>query len=176
MRSTLLDRSTCPPDSVSCATICLYDYAVDAGSSSSENIPPLDQRISAALEVIAREGGRIGSHGFAILWRDYWTGTQSLLNITVGVISPFAFYKAIRTSRTIQDEGTQAYASVFDVEVAAARIAIFMRRINNPLELIPWEVVGWDMHDLNLAQPQNRIFLDVAAPHTCPEEADDTVL
>jgi hypothetical protein len=93
-----------PPDSVSCITICLYDYAVSSQDSSWENVPTLDQRIPAALEVIAREGDRIGSHGFAILWKDCWTGTQSLLNITVGVISPFAFYKTIRASGTIQDE------------------------------------------------------------------------
>jgi hypothetical protein len=46
-----------------------------------------------AVELIAREGDRVRSHGFAMLWGDTWAGrvTESEFCITIGLLNPFVF-------------------------------------------------------------------------------------
>ncbi|GAN95131.1 hypothetical protein Geu3261_0010_067 [Komagataeibacter europaeus NBRC 3261] len=74
--------SSFPPEAVSSITICLYDYDNDE----------IDPRILTALDIMAREGDRTKSHGFAILWKDFSGFGLTKYNITVFGISPFSLF------------------------------------------------------------------------------------
>lgn len=84
-----------PPESVSAVTLSLYG-AEDQGGE-------IDHRLVTALSIMAREGDRSGSSGFAVLWRDHWAGSQARYAITLCGVSPFAFYAACRQSGRIGD-------------------------------------------------------------------------
>jgi hypothetical protein len=80
-------------------TVCLYKK--DAYSLEADDKPELneqgespDPRIWTALEVIAREGDRLGGHGFALLWKDRLGISLTSYNLTVCGVSPFAFFEA----------------------------------------------------------------------------------
>lgn len=83
--------SSFPPHSLPCVTFCLYDYKPSAKAPDG-----VDMRLLSALSLMAREGDRIGGHGFALLWRDYLSISQASYNITVCSVAPFEFYKAMR--------------------------------------------------------------------------------
>jgi hypothetical protein len=80
-----------PAHSLPCVTYCLYDY-----KPSDKAHDGLDMRLLSALNLMAREGDRIGGHGFALLWRDHLGISQAEYNITVCGVAPFEFYKAMR--------------------------------------------------------------------------------
>lgn len=86
------------PRSAACAvTLSLYDIDdSDVGES-------VDHRLLTALSVMAREGDRSGSSGFAILWKDHWDGSLARYSITLCGVSPFAFYTACRKSGFVTD-------------------------------------------------------------------------
>lgn len=65
---------------------------------------------------------------------------------------------------------------VLDRYVSAARIAVDVRRIENPLEFIGRKIVGRNVNDLDPSEPESRILDEEAAAHTGPEEADHAAL
>lgn len=83
-----------PPDSLPTVTVCLYDYSTFEDGDAK--VPKLDTRLFTVLDLIAREGDRIGGHGFLVVWRDHSSFSLAPFNITVCGVSPFAFYKAMR--------------------------------------------------------------------------------
>ena len=122
-----------PPEAMPCVTVCLYNknaYDVAVAEARSEGREEetaeselekldradegdqLDSRIWTALEVIAREGDRLGSHGFALLWRDHHPASLTDYNITVCGVSPFAFYQASRLRGTIGTDDGRLVASL----------------------------------------------------------------
>lgn len=76
--------------------ICLYDYELYKQKDEAERKAYFDERINqmkAALSIMAIEGERQGSHGFAFLWKDnklvpYGTSLCPY-NITIINIAPF---------------------------------------------------------------------------------------
>ena len=84
-----------PEDALPSVTVCLYEkdaYSpenVDRGRI--EKAEELDTRIWTAMEVIAREGDRMGGHGFALLWEDHLGMSLTRYNLTVIGVAPFAF-------------------------------------------------------------------------------------
>ncbi|HTU44980.1 MAG TPA: hypothetical protein VMF91_07955 [Bryobacteraceae bacterium] len=50
--------------------------------------------LEPAIQLIAREGDRVRSHGFAMLWLDSWAGrvTASRFCITLGFLNPYVFF------------------------------------------------------------------------------------
>lgn len=92
-----------------CVTICLYDldaYTRPASAEGDSAERELDTRIWTAMSIIAREGDRIGGHGFALLWEDASSISLTSYNITVCGVSPFEFYKNSRLRGTIMaDDG-----------------------------------------------------------------------
>lgn len=89
-----------PAESLPTVTICLYDYNPPADGLEHE--PQFDIRLLTAVDLIAREGDRIGGHGFLLVWRDHSDVSLTTYNITVCGVSPFAFYKAMRLRNNIQ--------------------------------------------------------------------------
>lgn len=81
-----------PPESLPSVTICLYGYTPENDEDDLE----IDQRILTAIELIVREGDRIGGHGFLLLWKDHLPHSLTSYNISLCGVSPFAFYKAMR--------------------------------------------------------------------------------
>lgn len=97
-----------PEFGLPCVTICLYDLDAYTRPPSKEGAPEreLDTRIWTAMSIIAREGDRIGGHGFALLWEDTSSISLTSFNITVCGVSPFEFYKTSRLRGTIvADDG-----------------------------------------------------------------------
>lgn len=91
-----------------CVTVCLYDLDARTRPASEEGTPEreLDTRIWTAMSIIAREGDRIGGHGFALLWEDTSSISLTSYNITICGVSPFEFYKTSRLRGTIlADDG-----------------------------------------------------------------------
>lgn len=97
-----------------CVTICLYDLdaytrpqsAEGEAEASAHSARELDTRIWTAMSIIAREGDRIGGHGFALLWEDTSSISLTSYNITICGVSPFEFYKNSRLRGTIMaDDG-----------------------------------------------------------------------
>ena len=98
-----------PPEAMPCVTVCLYEK--DAYSAKSEDKLELDEsndsldpRIWTALEVIAREGDRLGAHGFALLWKDHLGISLTKYNLTVCGVSPFSFFRDSRRRENIESE------------------------------------------------------------------------
>ena len=92
-----------------CVTVCLYEKDAyspkpDEKAKSDEQDDSLDPRIWTALEVIAREGDRLGGHGFALLWKDHLGISLTGYNLTVCGVSPFAFFQASRMRGNIGSE------------------------------------------------------------------------
>lgn len=109
-----------PDSALPCITICLYDLdaygrnetpAGDEGAPSS-NADELDYRIWTALSVIAREGDRIGGHGFALLWKDTSSISLTSYNITVCGVAPFEFYKTSRQRGIIRSDDGRLVAAL----------------------------------------------------------------
>lgn len=94
--------SSFPPNSLPCVTLCLYDYEPSAKAPDG-----VDMRLLSALSLMAREGDRIGGHGFALLWRDHLSISQASYNITVCSIAPFEFYKAMRRRGIISPDQSE---------------------------------------------------------------------
>jgi hypothetical protein len=87
-----------PTGSLPCVTWCLYDY------QDKQNPGDVDFRLITALSLMAREGDRIGAHGFALLWRDHSSISMAGYNITICGISPFSFYQFMRQVGIISDD------------------------------------------------------------------------
>jgi hypothetical protein len=103
-----------PELALPCVTVCLYDLDAYAQKDATESDgkaaegsgDELDNRIWTALSVIAREGDRIGGHGFALLWKDTSSISLTSYNITVCGVAPVEFYKNSRLRGTIvADDG-----------------------------------------------------------------------
>lgn len=94
-----------PEDALPCVTVCLYEKdaysAENVAQGQMEKTEELDPRIWTALEVIAREGDRTGSHGFALLWRDHLSMSLTSYNLTVVGVSPFSFFRDSRLRDSI---------------------------------------------------------------------------
>jgi hypothetical protein len=95
-----------PARSLPCITWCLYDYA---GKKSKID---LDLRLITSMNLIAREGDRIGSHGFALLWQDHSSISQASYNITICGISPFSFYRQMRQRGILSEDQSHLVTSL----------------------------------------------------------------
>lgn len=94
-----------PEDALPSVTICLYEkdaYTKPeppkkvAKKEGEDEVASLDVRLFTALEVMAREGDRLGTHGFALLWQDNWDQSLTRYNITICGIAPMELYKNSR--------------------------------------------------------------------------------
>jgi len=91
-----------PEEALPCVTLCLYRKDAYAKASTEEDDKDrteedaIDIRIITALEVMAREGDRMGTHGFALLWKDYSNISLTDYNITICGIAPMQLYKMSR--------------------------------------------------------------------------------
>lgn len=105
-----------PPDALASVTICLYEKNAYSGAKDREDSQgtetDLDPRIWTALELIAREGDRLGCHGFAVLWRDHLGLSLARYNITVCTVSPFAFYTSSRMRDIIRSDDGRLVAAL----------------------------------------------------------------
>jgi hypothetical protein len=101
-----------PEDALPSVTICLYQkdaYTKPNQKNISKNegkdeVDSLDVRLLTAMEVMAREGDRLGTHGFALLWRDNWDQSLTCYNITICGIAPMELYKSSRQRGNISDK------------------------------------------------------------------------
>lgn len=84
-----------PPAALVTMTLCLYDY-----TSANKNAE-IDPRLITALKIMGRTGDALGSHGFAILWRDHWDNSMTAFNVTVCCVAPFGLYQESRLSGVI---------------------------------------------------------------------------
>ncbi|WP_373765263.1 hypothetical protein [Delftia acidovorans] len=91
-----------PMESLTTMTLCLYDNRAEDTSSDEREI---EYKLMTALEVIGRKGDALGSHGFAMLWKDFSPGSQCKYNITICCIAPFGLYNAGRISGMIKADG-----------------------------------------------------------------------
>jgi len=90
-----------PDEALPCVTVCLYEKNAyePKEQTSDEHVDDddfPDSRLVTALEIIAREGDRVGGHGFAILWKDHLSHSLCKYNLTVCGIAPFSLFKASR--------------------------------------------------------------------------------
>jgi hypothetical protein len=126
-----------PEDALPCVTICLYekDAYSEGWTKDVAKEKDLDPRIWTALEIIAREGDKLGGHGFALLWRDRLGISLTNYNITICGVSPFAFYRLSRErgifglregrlvqklDRYMQDHDPQGHSAALMATVTAA--------------------------------------------------------
>ncbi|MBX9899960.1 MAG: hypothetical protein K2Y28_04165 [Burkholderiaceae bacterium] len=65
--------------------ICLYNYIKNVDLTQHEN------QLRAAIQLMANEGSRQRSHGFAYLWRDHACFSLAPYSITCMNIAPFVF-------------------------------------------------------------------------------------
>ena len=61
---------------------------------------------------MAREGDRIGAHGFALLWQDHLSISQAGYNITICGISPFSFYRHMRQRGIVAEDQSRLVTSL----------------------------------------------------------------
>jgi hypothetical protein len=94
-------------EALPCVTLCLYrkdafteadDRKTDSDAIEEDS---LDARLITALEVMAREGDRIGTHGFVLLWKDHGGFGLTDYNISVCGIAPMQLYKMSRVRGNI---------------------------------------------------------------------------
>jgi hypothetical protein len=123
-----------PEDALPSVTVCLYDERSSEETGDSEG---LDHRLWTALQIIAREGDRLGGHGFAFLWRDHWSGSQTTHNLTVCGVSPFAFYTAMRTRGRVGEGDGRLIAALDHTWWTLTRAVIPSRCYGQPQQLIP---------------------------------------
>lgn len=60
-----------------------------------------DEKLFLALNMLAREGDRLGSHGFAMLWRDRAHGDTGQCHLTLCGVAPEKFFEAAVGQGTI---------------------------------------------------------------------------
>ncbi|MBA5608513.1 hypothetical protein H3H36_24510 [Duganella sp. FT3S] len=85
------------PEQVCGYQICLYNYQNKADLTQHEN------QLKAALQLMANEGNRQRSHGFAYLWRDHASFSLAPYSITCMVVAPFAFPDEILKEKQVAD-------------------------------------------------------------------------
>jgi hypothetical protein len=137
-----------PEDALPCVTVCLYEkdaYSEGWKKDVDGDSADLDPRIWTALEIIAREGDRLGGHGFALLWRDRLSISLTSYNITVCSVSPFPFYRLSRRrgilgpsdgrlvpklDSFIKDHGPQGHSAALIATATAAYP--LLREVANP--------------------------------------------
>lgn len=101
-----------PSESLVSMTLCLYDYQADnAPRTDSE----LDPRLVTALKVMGRTGDALGSHGFAMLWKDHSQQSMTAYNVTICCVAPFGLYKKIRSSGSIDSDSDSLASAIDDV-------------------------------------------------------------
>ncbi|MCK1485916.1 hypothetical protein IVB25_25285 [Bradyrhizobium sp. 193] len=125
-----------PSFSLPCVTWCLYDY------KTSDARRKLDHRLITTMNLIAREGDRIGAHGFAMLWQDHVFGGY---NITICGISPFSFYRHMRQRGIVLEDQSHLVA---------------------PLDqaLKDWDPQGHAKSIFQVAKAAEAIVSEIAAP------------
>ncbi len=100
-----------PDDALSSVTICLYEkdaYSPEnARRGKVQKATDPDPRILTAMEIMARAGDHMGSHGFAFLWRDHLDVSLTSYNITIVGVSPFPFYREARIHQNIADDANE---------------------------------------------------------------------
>jgi hypothetical protein len=75
-----------PDDALQTIDLCLYE---EGDEEASSEVP---QQLFTAMEAIARSGDRLGSHGFALLWRDSGNIGNGRWAITLCGIDPIAMH------------------------------------------------------------------------------------
>ena len=78
-----------PPDSIHTVTLCLYPR--QDCSPKQERL--IEQIVSSAMSLIVRDGDRMNSHGFILLWQDTWNLNEDDITwkFTIGFINSYSF-------------------------------------------------------------------------------------
>ncbi len=76
-----------PDDALQTIDLCLYE---EGAEQTSDDVP---QQLFTAMEAIARSGDRLGSHGFALLWRDNGNIGSGCWAITLCGIDPIEMHR-----------------------------------------------------------------------------------
>ncbi len=69
--------------------LCLYDYELYTDNPDKKRLDKHIPQMKAALSVMATEGNRQNSHGFAFLWKDNLEGSLAPYSISVFNFAPF---------------------------------------------------------------------------------------
>lgn len=88
-----------PDEAFPSVTVCLYEKDAYSPEFSKKQVntdeDEIDNRLLTAIDVMVREGDKLGGHGFLLLWKDCSSITLTRYNLTVCGVSPFEFYKAM---------------------------------------------------------------------------------
>lgn len=165
-----------PESAMPCLTVCLYEkdaYAPKEDDSNDQSIEKdsdfPDARLITALELMAREGDRVGGHGFAILWKDFHSHSLCKYNITVCGISPFAMYQASRQRGNIQDADGHLVSKIdeyirdFDPAGHSESLASIATIADNILE----EVANPALEGFSIWSAERRMLEERAEPVIC---------
>ena len=81
---------TFPPNAISTFHIILYQH------SDENTLADAESAIFYAASIIAREGDRNNSHGFALMWHDCWDGWENVggatkFHLMIGFVNPYVF-------------------------------------------------------------------------------------
>lgn len=98
-----------PPEALATMTLCLYDYQQDTDPRKE---PEFDPRLLTAMKVMGRTGDALGSHGFAILWKDHAPYSLAPFNVTICCVAPFSLYREGRSSGVIESNGDSFVAAL----------------------------------------------------------------
>lgn len=103
-----------PEDAIPCVTVCLYDKEPNRKKDDDADKGDLDKRVITAMNIIAREGDKVGAHGFALLWKDEWEQSLTAYNITICGLSPFSFFESSRFKDIIRKTDGKLVAKLDD--------------------------------------------------------------
>src|SRR5207302_262561 len=86
--------------------------------NNAEKRESFEKVLGPAIELIAREGDRVRSHGFVMLWADTWAGrvTESEFCLTLGFLNPFVFLPDAITSGVLSSPNTAFARFLLDEE------------------------------------------------------------
>lgn len=69
--------------------LCLYDYNLYSKNPDRTHLDKHLEQMKSALSVMATEGNRQNSHGFAFLWKDHWELSLAPYSISIFNMAPF---------------------------------------------------------------------------------------
>jgi len=69
--------------------MCLYDDLLYGENPDRSRLDAHIEQFKAALHAMAVAGSRVNSHGFAMLWKDRWSGSLAPYSITIMNFAPF---------------------------------------------------------------------------------------
>ncbi|MCC8613097.1 hypothetical protein [Xanthomonas euvesicatoria] len=82
-----------PEEAMQCFDVVLYEKTDDSLNRDSEFPPPL---VQTAISMIAREGDRMRSHGFLMLWRNLVDSNRAYWVFTLCTLDPGVFHATMQ--------------------------------------------------------------------------------